>query len=70
MAQPDDSTMPDGRFEPEALEATAQRTVEDALLAHKRAGVQIVVWKDGKVVIVPPDQIPVADRPRDSTDSE
>ena len=28
-----------------------------ALLAHKLAGQSIAVWRDGKVVVVPPDQI-------------
>jgi len=70
MAQTNQSVAPDDRFDPQALEATARQAVEDALLNHKRAGVPIVVWKDGKVVIVPADQIPITDRARGSMDSE
>ena len=42
--------------------------VRRALLRHKRLGESIAVWRDGKVVIVPPEQIniPDADCPNDS----
>ena len=31
---------------------TLRRAVRDAVLAHKRAGNPIAVWKDGKAVLV------------------
>jgi hypothetical protein len=31
--------------------------VQDALRAHKRAGRPIVVWRDGRVVEIPPEEI-------------
>jgi len=31
---------------------TLQRAVRDAVLAHKRAGNPIAVWKDGKAVLI------------------
>jgi hypothetical protein len=34
-----------------------QRAVNHALLMHKRLGNPIATWKDGKVVIVPPEEI-------------
>ena len=34
-----------------------QRAVNNALLMHKRLGNPIATWKDGKVVIVPPEEI-------------
>jgi hypothetical protein len=34
-----------------------QRAVNHALLMHKRLGNPIAAWKDGKVVIVPPEEI-------------
>ena len=37
----------------------AQRAVREALLDHKRAGNPIAGWKDGKVVLIPPEQIEV-----------
>ncbi len=36
-----------------------QRAVNHALLMHKRLGNPIATWKDGKVVIVPPEEIVV-----------
>lgn len=34
-----------------------QRAVSHALMMHKRLGNPIATWKDGKVVIVPPEEI-------------
>lgn len=41
----------------EAIERILQRAVNHALLMHKRLGNPIATWKDGKVVIVPPEEI-------------
>ncbi len=35
--------------------------VRQALLQHKRAGNPIAVWRDGKVVWIPAEEIPVDD---------
>ena len=35
--------------------------VRRALLRHKRLGESIAVWRDGQVVIVPPEQINIPD---------
>jgi hypothetical protein len=35
--------------------------VQDALREHKRRGESVVVWQDGKVVCLPPEQILVDD---------
>jgi hypothetical protein len=38
-----------------------------ARMIHKRLGNPVATWRDGKVVIVPPEEIPVddeADRPQ------
>ena len=34
-----------------------KQAVHDALLDHKRAGNPVAIWRDGKVIIVPPDEI-------------
>ena len=34
-----------------------QRAVNDALRMHKRLGNPIAAWQDGKVVIIPPEEI-------------
>ncbi len=44
-----------------AIERALRLATEDALLAHKRAGLPIAVWKDGRVATVPPELIPVID---------
>ena len=40
------------------IEEILRRAVKDALLIHKRANNPIATWKDNKVVIIPPEQIP------------
>ena len=35
--------------------------VQEALLDHKRAGNPIAIWKDGRVVWVKPEDIPVSE---------
>lgn len=40
-----------------AIEGVLQRAVDHALSMHRRLGNPIAVWKDGKVEIIPPDQI-------------
>jgi hypothetical protein len=37
----------------------------DARLRHKQLGVPLVVWRDGQVVEIPPEEI-VVDPPQDS----
>lgn len=36
-----------------------QSGIQDALLKHKQAGNQICVWRDNKVVWIPPERIVV-----------
>lgn len=45
------------------IEGAVQKAVQDALRMHKRAGNPIAVWRDGKVVLLPPDEIPVSLEP-------
>lgn len=41
------------------IEEVMRRAVRHALLMHKRIGNPIATWKDGKVVIIQPEDIPV-----------
>ena len=41
------------------VEETLRRAVRGALLRHKQAGNPIAVWRDGKVVWIAPEDIPV-----------
>jgi hypothetical protein len=45
----------DGR----AIEAALRRGVREALRDHKRTGDPIVIWKDGRVVTLRAEDIPV-----------
>ena len=36
-----------------------RRGVQDALRRHRLLGLPIAVWRDGKVVWIPPEEIPV-----------
>ena len=40
-------------------EQALKEAVAEAIAAHKRAGIPIVVWRYGKVVKVPVDQIEI-----------
>ena len=44
------------------IDEALQKAVKDALLQHKRAGNPIVSWKDGKIVWIQPEDIPVEDK--------
>jgi hypothetical protein len=41
------------------IDEALRRAVREALLRHKKLGNSIAVWRDGKVVIVPPEEIQV-----------
>lgn len=41
------------------IEATLVRAVRNALLHHKRAGSPVADWRDGRVVWIAPEDIPV-----------
>jgi hypothetical protein len=43
----------------ELLTAASQEAVREALTFHKRNGNSVVGWRDGRVVIVPPEEIEV-----------
>ena len=43
------------------IEGILHKAVQNALLMHKRLRNPIAVYKDGRVVIIPPDEILVED---------
>jgi len=47
----------------EAIERILQAAVRETLSMHKRLGNPIAVWKDGKVVIVPAEEIVIPPEP-------
>jgi hypothetical protein len=40
-------------------EKALRKAVADAIADHKRSGNSIVIWRDGKVVKIPADQIEI-----------
>jgi hypothetical protein len=53
----------------ENIEKVFQRAVNHALWVHKRMGNPIATWKDGKVVIIPPEEIFVEEPEKQSEQS-
>ncbi|MDX1947185.1 MAG: hypothetical protein SFU86_17425 [Pirellulaceae bacterium] len=47
------------------IDEAVERAARDARLRHKQMGVPLVVWQDGKVVEIPPEEI-VVDPPSDT----
>jgi hypothetical protein len=47
----------------EEVEQVLRRAVRQALRMHKRAGNPVAGWRDGKVVVIPAEEIPVDDLP-------
>jgi hypothetical protein len=43
----------------ERIQKAMREAVQDAIRRHKLLGEPIVVWEDGKVVVVPPEKIVV-----------
>ncbi len=44
------------------IDEALQEAVKKALLQHKKAGNPVVSWKDGKIVWIQPEDIPVEDK--------
>jgi hypothetical protein len=44
--------------ESKRIVAAAKKATVEAVRMHKRLGNPIAVWRDGKVVILPPEEIP------------
>ena len=45
--------------DPDKITRALTQGVHEALLKHKQAGNPIVVWRDGKIVWLKPEEIPV-----------
>jgi hypothetical protein len=46
----------------EKITKALSKAVNEALLQHKRAGNPVASWKDGKIVWIQPEEIPVEDK--------
>ena len=41
------------------IQQAMKQAVREALMRHKRAGNPVATWRDGRVVWIPPEEIPV-----------
>jgi hypothetical protein len=57
-AKSQDKIMEQSQNKHRLIEAGVKEAIALALAKHKRLGESIAVWKDGKVVVVPPEEIP------------
>lgn len=48
-----------------AVDEAMREAARHALLTHKRAGHPIASWRDGKVVVIPAEEIEVEEAPAD-----
>jgi len=60
MIAPEEKSIAELLADPTIVENAVKEGVRQALLRHRREGNPIAVWRDGKVVWIPPDQIPVS----------
>lgn len=62
MKQPEADPSPIERLEDvERITAAMGECVREALRRHRLAGNPIATWRDGQVVWIPPEEIPVED---------
>ena len=62
MTMPNSGATPVERAgDPDRIGRALRAGVRDALQRHKRDGDPVAVWREGRVVWLPPDQIPPAD---------
>jgi hypothetical protein len=52
----------------DAIERVLQAAVQRALTVHKKLGHSIVVWEDGKVVVIPHERIKISARASDKAE--
>ena len=61
MTVPDSDPTPAERVaDLDRIERALRAAVRDALQRHKRDGDPVAVWREGRVVWLAPDQIPIA----------
>jgi uncharacterized protein YacL (UPF0231 family) len=54
--------------EGELIDRALRAAIRDTLREHKRLGHEIAVWRDGKVVILPADQIEIHEEETEATE--
>ena len=54
---------PTPKFNGDEVIEAMQLAVSEAIARHKALGQSIVIWRDGKVVVVPPEEIEIPCEP-------
>ena len=52
---------PSSRLDPESVRASISAGIREARLRHKLLGQPVVEWRDGKVVLVPAEEIEIVE---------
>lgn len=47
--------------DPQRMDAAIRAATRRAIREHKQAGVPMVSWRDGRMVIIPPEELPDLD---------
>jgi hypothetical protein len=48
------------------IEAALRRGVREAMIRHKKLGQSVVGFRDGRPVIIPPEEIVISEEPADA----
>ncbi len=44
------------------IDRALQKAIREALLRHRQAGHPVSAWRDGKIIWIPPEDIPVSEK--------
>jgi hypothetical protein len=62
MNEPKEKTIDEIFADGTLIDLALKQAVQEALLRHKQAGNPVVVWRDGKIVWIPPEEILVLEK--------
>lgn len=57
MKEKKEKTIEEILVEGTLIDKALQQAGKEALLRHKQAGNPVAVWRDGKVILIPPEDI-------------
>jgi hypothetical protein len=50
------------------IQRALRSAARDAAIEHKKLGLPLVIWRDGKTVLIPPDEIVIDPEPESELD--
>ena len=66
MNEPKHKTIDEIFVDGTLIDLALKQAVQEALWRHKQAGNPVVAWRDGKIVWIRPEEIPVLEKDTDS----